>query len=103
MSKNGLLIKLEEISFRYDEVSKLIVDPEIISDMNRYVKLNREYKDLEPLIKVYNKYRNILSNIDSSKDIIKNESDEARFRQPRESDEADMPWAGGTDHCGIGV
>ena len=44
MSKNGLLIKLEEISFRYDEVSKLIVDPEIISDMNRYVKLNREYK-----------------------------------------------------------
>jgi len=76
MSKNGLLIKLEEISFRYDEVSKLIVDPEIISDMNRYVKLNREYKDLEPVIKVYNKYRNILSNIDSSKDIIKNESDE---------------------------
>ena len=76
MSEKGLLKKLEEISFRYDEVSKLIVDPEIISDMKRYVQLNREYKELGPVVEVYNNYKNILSNIDSSKDIIKNESDE---------------------------
>ena len=76
MSEKGLLKKLEEISFRYDEVSKLIVDPEIISDMKRYVQLNREYKELGPVVEVYKNYKNILSNIDSSKDIIKNESDE---------------------------
>ena len=76
MSDKGLLKKLEEISFRHVEVGKLIVDPEIISDMKRYVNLNREYKELEPLVIAYNNYKNILSNIDSSKDIIKNESDE---------------------------
>ena len=67
MSSEGLLKKLEEISFRYDEVSKLIVDPEIISDMKRYVKLNREYKELEPIVQTYLSYNNILSNINSSK------------------------------------
>jgi peptide chain release factor 1 len=76
MSDNKILSKLEGISFRHEEVAKLIVDPEIISDMKRYVKLNREYKDLEPIVKSYKQYKNILSNIDSSKDIIKNEEDE---------------------------
>ena len=76
MSVNNLLNKLEEIFFRYEEVEKLIVDPEIISDMKRYVQLNREYKDLEPVVLAYKKYDNILSNITSSKDIIKNENDE---------------------------
>ena len=76
MSDNKILSKLEGISFRHEEVAKLIVDPEIISDMKRYVKLNREYKDLEPIVESYKLYKNILSNIDSSKDIIKNEEDE---------------------------
>ena len=76
MSEGGLLNKLEEISFRHVEVGKLIVDPEIISDMKRYVRLNREYKDLEPLVAAYSSYKNILSNIESSKEILKNESDE---------------------------
>ena len=80
MSSEGLLKKLEEISFRYDEVSKLIVDPEIISDMKRYVKLNREYKELEPIVQTYLSYKNVLSNIDSSKEILKTELDD-EFRE----------------------
>ena len=80
MSSEGLLKKLEEISFRYDEVSKLIVDPEIISDMKRYVKLNREFKELEPIVQTYLSYKNVLSNIDSSKEILKTELDD-EFRE----------------------
>jgi len=60
---------------RREEVSKLIVDPDVIADMKRYVKLNKEYKDLEPITKVYVEYRNVIENIQSSKQIIKTESD----------------------------
>lgn len=74
MSDN-LLNKLEAISVRREEVAKLITDPEIISDMKRYVVLNREYKDLEPLVNAYNEYSSVLSNIETNKDIIKTESD----------------------------
>ncbi len=75
MSENGILSKLEAINIRYEEVGKLIVDPDIISDMKRYVKLNQEYKDLEPIVKAYHDYKNVLGNIDSSKEVIKTEDD----------------------------
>ncbi len=74
MSDN-LLRKLEAINIRREEVAKLITDPEIISDMKRYVVLNREYKDLEPIVEAYNEYSSVLSNIDTNKEIIKTESD----------------------------
>ena len=44
-----LLEKLEAIKIRFDEISQQITDPDIMSDMKRYVKLNKEYKDLQPL------------------------------------------------------
>jgi peptide chain release factor 1 len=71
----SLLKKLEEISIRYDQVSEQIVDPEIISDMDRYVKLNREYKELGAIVEVYKKYKDVIDNIASSKEIIANETD----------------------------
>lgn len=72
---SSLLKKLEEISIRYDQVSEQIVDPEIISDMDRYVKLNREYKELGEIVKVYKEYKDVVDNIESSKEIIANETD----------------------------
>lgn len=71
----SLLKKLEAISIRYDQVSEQIVDPEVISDMDRYVKLNREYKELGEIVKVYKEYKDVLDNIESSKEIIANETD----------------------------
>jgi len=70
-----MIDKLEAIKIRFDEVSRLIVEPNIIADMKRYVKLNKEYKDLENIVSVYNKYKNIISNIDSAKKILIEESD----------------------------
>ncbi|HAE30313.1 MAG TPA: peptide chain release factor 1 [Flavobacteriales bacterium] len=72
---SDILSKLEAIHMRREEVSKLIVDPDVIADMKRYVKLNKEYKDLEPITKVYVEYKNVIENIQSSKEIIKTESD----------------------------
>jgi len=76
MSNNIILDKLHGIKLRFEEVGQLITDPSIISDMKKYIKLNKEYRDLEPLIEAYNEYKNILSNVDSAKEIIATEKDE---------------------------
>lgn len=65
-----LLKKLEAINYRYEEVSQLIVDPAIIADMDRYVKLNREYKELGEIVDAYKEYKNVIDNISSSKEML---------------------------------
>ena len=72
---SDLLQKLEAIKIRFDEVSQKIVDPEIIADMDRYVKLNKEYKDLEEIVKVYKDYKNVIENIESSKEVLETDDD----------------------------
>ncbi|HAN19667.1 MAG: peptide chain release factor 1 [Bacteroidetes bacterium GWC2_33_15] len=76
MSSNIILDKLEGIRLRFEEVGQLITDPATINDMKKYVKLNKEYRDLEPLIDAYKEYKNILSNVTSAKEIIATEKDE---------------------------
>jgi peptide chain release factor 1 len=73
---NMILQKLEGVKMRFDEVSELITDPEVMKDMDRYVKLNKEYKDLEPIIQAYEQYKQLLNNIESAKEMLDNESDE---------------------------
>ncbi len=70
-----LLKKLEAINIRFMEIGEQIVDPEVISDMKRYVKLNKEYKDLEEIVKTYKKYKSVIDNIASSKELLKTEKD----------------------------
>jgi len=77
---SSLLEKLVSIKDRWNEVSQLIVDPEIIADMNRYVKLNKEYSDLKEIVDVHDEYDNVLNNIASSKEILSKEKD-AEFRE----------------------
>ncbi len=75
-----LLEKLEAIYNRFKEVSQLITDPDIISDMKRYIQLNKEYKDLEEIVEAYKEYKNVMENISSSKAILNTEKDE-EFRE----------------------
>ena len=70
-----LLGKLEAIHFRFIEVGKMITDPDIISDMDRYVKLNKEYRDLEEVDSAYKNYKNILDNLKSAKELLEIETD----------------------------
>jgi peptide chain release factor 1 len=76
MSKNIILEKLEGVKNRFEEVAQLINEPEIIADMKRYIKLNKEYKELEPVIIAYKEYKDTLSNIDSAKEMLASEKDE---------------------------
>jgi peptide chain release factor 1 len=75
-----LIEKLQAIKQRYEEVGELIADPDIISDMKRYISLNKEYKDLQPIIDAHADYKNVLDNIDSARNIIQKEKD-AEFKE----------------------
>jgi peptide chain release factor 1 len=76
MGENIILSRLEGVKARFEEVGQLITDPSIIADMKRYVKLNREYKQLEPVVKAMNAYRDLLSNIQNAKKMLTEEKDE---------------------------
>ena len=75
MSDNTLLDKLQHLVTRFQEVGTLITDPEVISDMDRYVKLNKEYSELEKIVGVRNEYKLALDSIAEAKNILENESD----------------------------
>jgi peptide chain release factor 1 len=80
MEDNSLLSRLEAIRARFDEVEKLLSDPSVISDMNRFRKLNKEYKDLQSVVEAHTQYRTTLLNIREAREILKSESD-AAFRE----------------------
>lgn len=71
-----MLDKLRIIKQRFDEVSDLIIQPDIISDQKRYVKISKEYKDLNAVMKVGDEYRGLLKNIEEAKEIIADGSDD---------------------------
>jgi len=75
-----LLDKLQAIKERHREVGELIADPDVMSDMKRYIKLSKEYKDLEPIVEAYHQYRNVIDNIASSREMLNNEKD-SEFRE----------------------
>ena len=70
---NSLLEKLEGLQARFEEVSTLITDPNVIADQQRYVRLTKEYKELEDLMNARKEYANLLGNLAESKDILMNE------------------------------
>jgi len=71
-----MIEKLQIIQQRFDEVSDLIIQPDIISDQKRYVQLNKEYKDLSVMIEKIDAYKIILSNLEEAELILKEEDDE---------------------------
>lgn len=75
-----IIDKLEVIKHRWEEIADQLSDPAIMADMKRYVKLNRDYKDLEPIVKTYIEYKDILGNISSTKTILEKEKD-PEFRE----------------------
>lgn len=75
MSENTLLQRLEGLEHKFEEISTLITDPSVIADMKRYVKLNKEYRDLERIVSARKEYVRVLSNIAEAKSILETESD----------------------------
>ena len=75
MTENTILNKLEGLVARYEEVSTLITDPNVISDQKRYVKLTKEYKDLGKIIEARKEYMGHLQNVQDAKDMLALEDD----------------------------
>ncbi len=89
MAEITLLDRLEGLDARFEEVSTLITDPAVLADQKRYVRLSKEYHDLEKIIKTKNEYSRMLAAISESKDILANEEDEEMKALAREElDEA---------------
>lgn len=82
--------KLEAIKHRFEEVSQLIVQPDAMSDMGKYTKLNKEYRDLEKIVKVYDQYLKVSNDLASAKEVLETEKDpEFRELAKSEIDELD--------------
>lgn len=75
MAHSSLLERLDALNIRFEEIGKLITDPAVIADMKRYVKLNKEYRDLEKIDIARREYKQLLATIDEAKDILENEND----------------------------
>lgn len=71
-----ILDKLEGVFDRYKEVERLLSDPSVASNQENYVKLSKEYKNLEPIINAYKELKNIIENIESSKIMLHDEDDD---------------------------
>ena len=75
MAENNILDKLDGLVSRFEEVSTLITDPNVIGDQKRYVKLTKEYKDLKDILKARKAYIQALENQKEAKNILTNEQD----------------------------
>ena len=84
MENNSILQKLDGLEARFEEVSTLITDPDVIADQNRFVKLTKEYKDLGDIMDARKRYIACLNSIKEAKDILANEDDPEMKEMARE-------------------
>ncbi|MFV0330027.1 MAG: peptide chain release factor 1 [Dysgonomonas sp.] len=75
MAQLSLLEKLDALNIRFEEIGKLITDPAVIGDMKRYIKLNKEYHDLEKISNARKEYQQLLTTVDEAKNILDSEND----------------------------
>jgi len=76
MTNNAILEKLDGVKIRFEEVGQQLTNPDVISDVKRYISLNKEYRGLEPIIQALQEYKNVISNLEGAKDILNNEKEE---------------------------
>ncbi len=76
MAGNIILERLEGVKQRFVEVGELLTQQEVLTDMERYVGLNKEYKSLLPIIEAYERYKLTLTNIESTKNLLSIERDD---------------------------
>lgn len=71
-----MLDKLEALKFKWDNIGDQLNDPDTIADIKRYTKLSKEYKNLQPIVDTYLRYKSLLEAIDSTKAMLYTEKDE---------------------------
>ena len=76
MAGNSLLEKVLGLQEKYEALQAQLSDPEVIADMKKFVQLNKEYKELTPIIEAGNEFKRILENYEMAKEILATEKDE---------------------------
>ncbi|KAA6336944.1 Peptide chain release factor 1 [termite gut metagenome] len=86
MPANTILQKLNDLIARFEEVSLLITDPAVIADQKRFVKLTKEYKDLDNIMKARKEYLQILANINEAREVLNGQDPEMKEMAREELD-----------------
>ena len=89
-----MLEKLQIIQQRFDEVSDLIIQPDVIADQKKYIQLNKEYKDLRVLTERAEVYKALLANQEEAEEILKDGSDDEMVEMAKlqlEEAKAELP------------
>lgn len=76
MADNSILIRLDGLKLKYEEIGHKLTDPETINDVKQFIQLNKEYRELEPIIETSERYRTALANLAEAKDIFATDKDE---------------------------
>lgn len=73
-----MLDKLEAIKARFEDLGVALTNPEIVSDNKKFAQTSKEYRSLEKIVKAYDEYRNVLSNLEFNKEVLSGDDDEMR-------------------------
>ena len=84
MAQNTLLERVLSLQDKFQSLQDQLASPEVMSDMKKFVQLNKDYKQLEPIIKAGLEYKKTLDNLASAKDILVNEKDDELREMARE-------------------
>ena len=84
MADNAILARLDGLKNKYEEIGRQMTDPDIMSDMKRFVSLNKEYKELQPIIETSERYRLAIANLQEAKDVFATEKDDEMKEMARE-------------------
>jgi peptide chain release factor 1 len=82
-----MIDKLEAIQDRYYYLEEQMADPEVLSDMDRYTKVSKEYKSLKEIVEVYWQYRKLLGNIETAEEMLKDKDPDMKEMAAMELEE----------------
>ena len=88
MTDNKLLARLDGLVGKYEEIELLITDPAVIADMRRFVKLNKEYKELGALMEARARYMQLTRQLEEAKELFATETDADMREMAREEIDA---------------
>lgn len=76
MSENSIFSRLDGLRLKYEEIGHQMTDPEVIGDMKKFISLNKEYRELQPIVETSERYRTALNHLTEAKDMLANEKDD---------------------------
>jgi peptide chain release factor 1 len=91
MIDNSILSRLDDLKLKYEEIGQQLTDPQIIGDVKRFVALNKEYKELQPIVEASREYRTVTANLAEAREFIQTEKDAELRHMAREEVDALEP------------